>query len=152
MRFQAPSRSRIAFLLFSTIFAAGCDTVITMDGHPPPDAKLVVSEVSIDSSRDSSGRTVRVHFRVDWTIDSEDFLHRTYRLGTVFYQTTPPWLPSPQTTSLPGPTGTLRDTLTCKADTCYWPTLTIHVLAGLSTGEYLSVAQRTIERDGSTTP
>src|ERR1035437_2601208 len=142
MQTQALSRSRIVLLLLSLALPSGCDYTTYMDGHPPPDAQLVVSEVAIDSSRDSSGRTVRLSFRADWKIDSSDFRPRTYRIEFTSQQTSPPWLPGPRTTPLPGPVGTVRDTLSCKADTCFWTSPTIHVLAGLSNGEYLSVDRK----------
>jgi len=152
MHHRAISRPSTAFLLLSICLAGGCDSITYLDGHPPSDAQLAISEVAIDTARDSTGRTVHFSFRADWKIDSADFALRSYRLGLVFQQTSPPWLPVPRSSALAIPEGSARDTISCHADTCSWMFPIVHVFAVLPTGDYLSVAQDTISFPGKTTP
>lgn len=122
----------------------GCDTVSYHAGHPPPDAHLSVSEVSIEAKWDSSGLTRRISWVSSWNIDSVDFRQRKYRIGTMFERLVPEWNPGPRSIAISDRLGTRRDTLLCDTGDCRWMSPKVVVLAEIDSGHFLSVAESSL--------
>lgn len=144
-------RRAFAVLLVSSIatVSVGCDTNAYHAGKPPADAVLEVRETRVDTTYDTQNRrTVRVVVESKWEIDRADFGSRRYSYGIVFETgwgwggSDPGWIwtPEPAPRRIANAVDSLRDTLSCVADTCYWPKPRVHVLTELRPGRFLSVA------------
>jgi len=124
-----------------------CDGMEYLDGTPPPDQKLTVSNVVVDSTGDSAtGRTVRLRFRSSWEIDSVEFSRSCFWFGLEFSKGSSQWTSSIRTMWLTSPRGSRLDTLWCTSTACYyqrWPV--VHILTQIPDGMFLSVADDSVK-------
>ncbi len=156
-----PILRRAPGIIGSSLFiliAAGCEPTYYA-GEPPADAVLEVRSVRIDTTYDGMDRrTVRVVVESKWEIDQADFGSRQYHYGLVFEHGVGVtdsgwmWTPKPTTRRIANAVDSLRDTLSCAAEPCYWPDPRVHVLTELRPGHFLSVARGTVRLPAGTYP
>ncbi len=143
----------------SAVLVSGCDTTLHYAGLPPANAVLAVREVRIDTVYDTLDRRgVRLSIESKWAIDAGEFGVRPYRYGIVlgipsdWSHPKSKWTPVPMSRRIANAVDSLRDTLWCVADTCHWPSPTVHVMADLGDGHFLSVASAWIMSNGRAYP
>lgn len=156
-----PILRRAPVIIGSSLFilvAAGCEPTYYA-GEPPADAVLEVRSVRIDTTYDAENRrTVRLAIESKWEIEQDDFGSRQYHYGLVFEHGVGVadsgwmWTPKPTARRIANAVDSLRDTLSCAAETCYWPGPRVHVLTELRPGRFLSVARGSIPLPGEVSP
>jgi hypothetical protein len=132
---------------FAIVCFQACETTEYLEGTPPPNQKLTVSNVVIDTVGDTAtGRTVRVRFRSSWEIDSVDFSMGRFDLGLELSSGHSEWTSRPFTISLFSSSGNRWDTISCTSATCsYMGWAVVHLLKPIPGGRYLTVADDTVK-------
>lgn len=138
---------RFGLVVLAAVCLLACEGTDYLDGTPPSNQKLTVSDLVIDTMGDSAtGRTVQVRFRSSWEIDSGEFAKNRFLFGVELGQANAQWLQQPRTIALTASHGSRLDTLSCTSPVCHyskWPVA--HVLMQLPDGRYLSVADDSLK-------
>jgi hypothetical protein len=133
---------RFSLAVLAAVCLLACEGTEYLEGTPPPNQRLTVSDLVIDTIGDSAtGRTIQVRFRSSWEIDSGEFAKNRFLFGVELGPANAQWLPQPRTIALTSARGSRLDTLSCRSAQCHyyrWPVA--HVLMQVPGGRYLSVA------------
>jgi len=153
---RRPNPHFVFLLLLSFLVFQSCneEPIEFREGHPPPDQKMRISEIKLDSIMDDTVRLgLRVTYKVEWTISPEEFEHNSFRLG-MGHESVPigwyplvgvgDWTPSSQSIPITKQTGTFIDTATCLSKTIYWTNINLYLLEAIGGGAFLAVASDSI--------